>query len=181
MKLRYILIASLLCLIFGVFIDGQNGSSAQNLANQVLGLDTANQPIAEAQKSLSDYAGRHMGASTSIFLAGAYGRATTTVSIAPTTSGQVYHDAQAACVSHTTAVVQANCVQAYVNSHTTPGASTTQPAQLSKIPYTFSYTSPRWTPDPAGILLAIGLLGLLVASGIYLVRLGPKFGYTKSE
>ena len=172
MKLRYLLIASGVCLVAGIFSIGQNVAGAQQLAANVVAQDSAGQSTTASLKTLSNYVGTHMGASQTVFLETSYTKAQATSSVAPETSGQVYHDAQTACVSHTTAVNQADCVQSYLASHATPGSSTaiTQPAAVNKTPYTYSYQSPRWTPDLAGILLLMGLLGLAGTGVIAVAR-----------
>ena len=170
MKLRYILTGAVAALVFGIFAVGQNSGTAQDLATKLLSADNANQSVTAPQKALADYVHSHMGASTQVFLGASYQRALAAANATPTTSGQVYHDAQAACYSRTSAVNQANCVQSYVNSHTTPGSTTLQPTQVSKTPYTFNYLSPHWTPDLAGILLLVGVAGLVIFGILALLR-----------
>lgn len=173
MKLRYLLTAATAALVFGIFAIGQNSGNAQDLATKVLGVDNANQSVATAQKALASYTHAHMGASTQVFLSASYQRAVAATDASPATSGQVYHDAQAACASHTSAVNQANCVQSYVNAHAAPGTADLQPTAVSKTPYTSSYASPRWTPDLAGILLLAGALGVILAGLLGATR--PKY------
>ena len=170
MKLRYLLTISVAALVFGVFAIGQNSSNAQDLATKVLMADNANQSLTVPQKTLADYVHDHMGSSTQVFLDASYQRAVAAANAAPATSGQVYHDAQAACVSKTSAVNQANCVQDYVNAHSSPGSSDLQPTVVSKTPYTFTYNAPHWTPDATGILLLFGLLGLVISGLLWLTR-----------
>jgi len=170
MKLRYVLTVSVALLVFGIFAIGQNSGNAQDLATKVLSADDANQSLVVPQKALADYVHRHMGSSTQLFLDASYQRAVAATNASPATSGQVYHDAQAACVSHTSAVNQANCVQAYVNAHSTPGTSDLQPAVVSKTPYTFNYKAPHWTPDVAGIALLVGLVGLVTSGLLWLTK-----------
>lgn len=172
MKLRYVLIVSVVGLVLGLYYVGQNVSHAQQLAAAVLAADSSGQPTAPALKSLADYTHTHMGSSQTVFLASSYQRAQATATAVPQTSGQVYHDAQAACVSKTTAVNQANCVQSYLSTHSTPGSAIAiaPPPSASKYPYTYSYAAPRWTPDLAGLLLVAGALGLLTTAILGLTR-----------
>lgn len=172
MKLRYLLVGSVAALVFGVFAIGQNAGSAQDLASKVLSLDNSNQSVSSAQTDLAKYVHGHMGASVTVFLNASYQRAVVAANSTPNTSGQVYHDAQAACVSRTTAVNQAKCVQDYVDAHATPGQASATPNQVSKTPYTLTYSAPRWTPDLAGILLAVGLIGLFLTG--FMVLAFPK-------
>lgn len=162
MKARYILIASVLVIIAGLYQAGQNANQAGSLANQVVTLDATDQPTTAALATLAAYSAHHMGASSSVYLAGAYGRAQTAAG-GNTSTGQVYHDAQAACVSRTSAVNQANCVQAYVASHATPGSASITTPTIDKSKFTYSYQAPRWTPDMAGGWLLAGVLGLITA------------------
>ncbi len=169
MKLRYILIASLFCLIAAIFTIGHNANNSQKLAQEVLVLDNAHKPLAEAKQELADYVQAHMGSSITVFLDASYNQAVQAAANAnPTSAGQVYQEAQAACVSRTSAVVQSSCVQSYLASHSV--AATPAAPEIDKASYTLSYDAPRWTPDLAGCLLAIAGLGLITCAGLWLGR-----------
>lgn len=160
MKARYIFIISLALVLAGLYLVGRNNTQAQTLVNSVANLDQANQSTTQALALLESFSRHHMGASASVFLAGAYNHDQAAAN-ATSATGQVYHDAQAACVSRTSAVNQANCVQQYVAAHSQPGSSSIQAPQLDKTKYTHSFKSPPWTPDLAGILLLLGLIGFI--------------------
>ncbi len=161
---RYILIASWLLLLLGVYLVGRNAETAQQLGQQILVQDAGKQPTTDSAAQLKNFVHSHMGTSTAVFLSASYGVAVQAAA-AGTSSDQIYHQAQAACVSRTTAVVQAKCVQAYVNDHAS--AATPLPT-VDKSPYSLNYQSPKWTPDLAGVVLAIGGIGLVVGSAIWL-------------
>ncbi|HSX14584.1 MAG TPA: hypothetical protein VLE72_01580 [Candidatus Saccharimonadales bacterium] len=161
-KVRHLLIAGLLAFIFGVFAASQNANTAKQLANQVLALDNAGQPVTDAQNNLANYVHSHMNASIKLFLAASFDRAGATGVV--TSDGQVYHDAQAACTAHTSAVNQAKCVQDYVAAHSTAGSATITTPTPDKSAYTTTYTSPNWTPDFAGIMFMLSALGFGLAA-----------------
>jgi hypothetical protein len=168
MKLRYILIAAALSLLFGLVAYGRNGQTAQELAGEVVAADIASTPTETAVGQLRSYVSGHMGASVSVFLAGSYERARATAT--PNSDGQVYHAAQAACVSRTSAVNQAKCVQDYVAANSQAGSSTATAPELDKADYTQNYLAPTWSLDLAGLMLATSVLAWVAAAGIWFSR-----------
>lgn len=170
-KLRYILIGSLLCLIFGVYAYNQNAAVSKELAKELVAADNGDITVETTESDLASHVAGHMGSSISVFLAGSYSRAQ--VAASPSSDGQVYQAAQQACVSRTSAVNQAKCVQDYIAANSKAGSATVT-TDVDKSKYTKAYSAPVWTPDLAGILLATSLLGFIWV-GVMSLRRRPNF------
>lgn len=88
-------------------------------------------------------------------------------------SNKIYVEAQAACENpNVPLTVRAKCVQDYVAAN---GSSVPQIQLPPKELYTFDFASPRWSPDLAGLSLAMTalcgvLLAVRLAAGLVLKR-----------
>ncbi len=175
MKPRYLLIAALLVLLYGIYGYHQNGQSAAKLATQITTQDNANQSITAPLDQLEAYVHNHLGATTSVFLAGSYNRAVaaTKLSATPPVDGSVYADAQAACAGHSSSVVQAQCVTSYVTARLQAQPATAPAVAPAKASYTYRFAAPRWTADAVGLAF---LLALLLAAGAGLLTLLRRSG-----
>lgn len=168
MKPRYLVIVALLLLIYGVYTYNQNGRNAVHLASVITSQDNADQSITPTLNQLEAYVHNHIGASTSVFLAGSYNRAlaASKLTATPPVDGSVYADAQAACAGRTSSVVQAQCVTDYVSQRlqSQAAAPATTPSKAS---YTYRLGSPRWAPDQAGLALLVAAAFLVAAGGLW--------------
>ncbi len=123
------------------------------MTRHIVQADAAGSDTASLQHELADQVHAHMGTDATYTLEGSYNRdvAASQAAANPTTNGQVYAQAQAACASKADSIAQATCVQHYLAAHASP-ATNPQPATMpEKRAYTTTLTSPSWTNDSAGI------------------------------
>lgn len=114
---------------------------------------------------LKSYSGSHMYSSAVVTLSGSYSRAQAAASAsvaaqsaAAKTSADIYAAAQQACGGKGDSITQAKCNSQYIASHMASVPQTTPVAQPQPDKYKYSFKSPLWAPDLAGILLLSGVL-----------------------
>lgn len=171
MKTAHWFILGIAAAVMALGLAAHDRSSSRAQAALIVQQDSAGQDVSQAIGQLRQFVAGHMGSSVSFILNGAYERQQQTAQAAaqPQTSGDVYQQAQAACASIKIAVQQAQCNQNYLNSHLQAAAPTpvTAPNQAD---FSYVLVAPVWTPDAAGILLALSVLALLVAAGRLVFR-----------
>ncbi len=165
MKSRMFWIISAVLFAAGLFLWSRNHSMATLQKNTILSADRASKDTTIARGELKAYVRKHMNTTTTFILDGSYGRAAaaTQASQTPAANGSLYQEAQSACASHSDSITQAHCVTNYLNAHQAVNgaaniAPTTPPP--SQADYTYTYASPRFSWDAAGILLLVGGIGL---------------------
>jgi hypothetical protein len=170
MKKRYLIIITIVSTLIGVGAIGLNAANGQKQAQQISRVDQAGGDVTQLQSNLAHYSKAHMGSSVTVFLAGSYQRSQAASNTTPVAAGDIYSQAQSACVSRTTAVNQAKCVQDYLNAHA-PGQSPA-PVQSSsnRSSYTKTYLAPSWTPDLAGLSLLVGFAAAALAGWLWIIR-----------
>jgi hypothetical protein len=165
MKTRFWIILALVSAGFGLWQLANNAHQTTVLRNNITTLDQSGQDTTTALANLSSFSHNHMHASVNVGLDASYQRAVMASQAASQPSGTIYAQAQAACASHADSIVQARCVTDYVSAHLQPTATPPPPPDRSK--YQYSYHSPLWAPDAAGLafLASLVLLVLAVLSG----------------
>jgi hypothetical protein len=156
-----------LCFLVGAGALINNARTSDQLKQKVLALDGQARSTQAALSDLNHYAAGHMNASAHVELSESYDRAEAKAEAQGAQSQvnpQVYSQAQAACSSRRDSVTQARCVSDYVSKHAPPVA--TSAAAPSRRLYQYSFVSPRWTPDLAGLSLLAGVVAL-AAWGIF--------------
>ena len=172
MKARYFIVVAIICALAGIVFLRANSQNAANLRAQLLQSDTQSQDITSQLNQIKTYVFRHMNASVKFELTGSYERAVAAAKQAQAVnqSGDIYAQAQAVCGQDvgTGSVAQVKCVEDYLNQHVTPGTN----PQLTTLPdrslYNYSFSSPTWTADLAGLSLLAAILAALVALVIYI-------------
>lgn len=172
MKPQYFFICAVLAGIFGVAFALSHQHQANHLAAVITAADQGGQDTAGAQQTLSAYVHHHMGVSETVFLEGSYDRAVQAAQGAsnPSSNGQVYADAQAACAGHADSITQANCVQAYVAAHAAPSTNPQAVAQPTKMAFTKKFTGPSWTADTTGVAFLVMLATIAMGFAQALAR-----------
>lgn len=170
----YILVLALIFGTISVLSLRQNNLTMIKLRDQVFTADKDNGDVEAALRHLRQYVYAHMntnlktGTSVTppIQLKYTYERlAKAQQSKDKLRVNQIYEAAQRFCVArhaYSTGSARLNCVENYVNSR--GGGDSNIPDSL----YKFDFVSPTWTPDLAGITMAITFVLLI----IFAVKLG---------
>lgn len=165
MKVRYIFLASIIFAILSIVGLRLNAEKALDLKNQILDKDNQAQDAKADLEELRQYVFSHMNTSTKVELVASYNRA-----VEAAKSGQnnsVYAEAQANCDRRgVSSVAQAQCVQEYLAARVAP----TEPS-VDKTPYIYSFASPSWSFDLAGVSLLLSIILAIVSLVLYALRL----------
>ncbi len=170
MKSFYLLFIALAATAIGVWQLNVDANGAHQQRDLIVTTDQSGQDVTADIKQLQTYTANHMNASVSFELSGSYQRAVDAAKAAtvPNANGQIYAQAQAACAGRASAVVQAQCVAAYLSAHPGPAAASA-PAPIES-DYVYSFKSPAWAPDSAGISLAAAALSLIIGTALMIFK-----------
>lgn len=169
----YFLVLCLLFAVLGVVFLRQNNLQAINLRDHVLQVDKDNGDVETALRQLREYIYTHMNTDLSsgnlqqpIQLKYRYERlAVAEKAKADAANAQVYTEAQRICEQKFPASFSGGprvpCIQDYVTSHGT------QPQAIPDALYKFSFVSPRWSLDRAGISLLLSAVFFI----LFVIRL----------
>jgi hypothetical protein len=166
MKSRYLVIFSILAVIFGFIQLRFNYRSAVSLRDSIVQKDLAASPVSADIKQLTDFVHTHMRADVDFELAGSYERALAAAQ--PAVSGEVYAQAQAACAGRNDSITQARCVTDFV-SRRLPAAPPAQPMP-DRAKFTYAIHSPLWAADLAGLSFLMSVVSMVSAGAIKLIR-----------
>lgn len=170
MKLRFLLIGSIVCAALGILLVLFNHRHAVTSARAIIIKDQRAENVTQDIKKLENFVHDHMRTGVSFELTASYERAVEAAHAAaqPNVSGSVYSQAQAAC-KQKVATVQTKCIADYVAKNASPAVA----AQI-KLPdlatFTYTFSSTGWTPDLAGILLLASVCGLVLFGWLLLMR-----------
>lgn len=168
MKSRYLFAIAIVAAIIGGGLVTLNRQHATRLANTITAKDQSAGYYEPDLAQLQTFVKAHMLTSTTVFLSGSYDRAVHNASVnSSAVDPAIYSSAQASCASHADSIAQAKCVSAYVAAHAAPQANPQPQAQPNKADFMKTYTAPGWTPDLAGLALAVAAVFGIV--GIYLL------------
>ncbi len=151
-----------------------NSARAKELYNQLLSVDAAGGDVEHALYNLRSYMYSHMnttigsptGVKPPIQLKGTYDRLVaaekTRADAAKTTNANLYNTAQQICEKQVPDGLSGRgripCITEYVTTHSQPETESTIPEAL----YKFDFVSPSWSPDTAGIGMAVTTLLVLI-------------------
>lgn len=171
MKISRLTLAGFILVAVGGGLMLANASQARKMQSTIIAKDVDGFATKTEIESLQNFSAAHMGASTKFELSGSYQRALEAAQAAamPEVSGQVYGDAQKAC-RKPNPVDQARCISSYVAAHSNPHSTVQEPVLPHKSDYIYTFGSPVWTPDAAGIALLVGVCCLLLSGWFRLVR-----------
>jgi hypothetical protein len=132
---------------------------ATKRADSIVIKDNAGVDTTADRQELKQYVAAHMNTRVTVALKASYERAYQTADAAanPASNGQVYSQAQAACASKANSIVQAQCVQSYIASHTQPAANPQSVTKPRLSDYVTTYRAPFWTLDATGLSLLIAV------------------------
>ncbi|HVE80936.1 MAG TPA: hypothetical protein VNA68_02235 [Candidatus Dormibacteraeota bacterium] len=167
---RNILIIAALAMAFGIIQIAAGKSYVNQQAAKIVAKDAAGQDVGADLVALQLYTNAHMLSGTQIFLKDSYNRAVEAAKATaqPSSSSQLYGEAQRACAVHKDSIAQAKCVSDYINSRARPGANPQPAVMPDQAAYTKVLTSPIWTPDLAGLSILAAVV--VLAIGIYRAR-----------
>jgi hypothetical protein len=183
LKTRYFLLACLVLSVICVLSLRQNYTTMVRLRNDVYAADRNDSNVIGALNKLRSFVNGHMNTSlsadTSVYppvqLTETYNRLKAAEDArVKNETAKVYNDAQQHCEALYPASFSGGprvpCVEQYVKDHVVVAREI--PAAL----YKFDFSTPRWSPDLAGISMALAILfGLLavlrLAAGLLLQRL----------
>ncbi len=164
-KTVYLLLAFVIFLGLSVFFLRQNNLKMVELRNQVVQADEQGGDIQGALTRLNEYVFRHMNTQIvrPVELVNTYNRQTQAIiETANLASGRdVYGEAAAACERRGVPLTSiAQCAADYALSNN-PGVGPKEIILPDKALFQYSFASPRWTPDLAGLsLLITGVIGV---------------------
>ena len=163
----------------------QNNLTMLELRDQVVRLDQETGDIAQIQPALlelREHVLTHMNASPAapIHLPGSFdaavAREVARVEQSGSANAQVYRDAQDQCeIASVQLSVRAQCIQDYVLSNAAPGTDADEIDYPPKEQFIYSFISPRWSFDLAGLsVLVSSLLGLITIATFLLDVIVPR-------
>lgn len=176
------LVLSIFCMIIGLFGYRQNLTTAYAKEQAILTADTAGDPTQTAVQDLREYSTHHMHADVTFTLDKAYNRdvlaahAKAATAQVGSINNDLYTTAQASCGERTDSITKANCVINYIHAHQ-PAESqlAAKPEELPVIAdYTYTFTSPGWSWDFAGIIIGLGSISLVASIVLALRSHKPK-------
>lgn len=155
-----------LSLLFVVLVLGSTWALRNNskqvipLVNAVMAADKNGEGTDEALKKLGNYMTNHMNSQigSPIRLENTYYRDFNQAinKTQASADGNIYREAQKQCEDPNVLLsVRAQCVQEYVTKNARPGNEAKIPDLPDPDAYTFTFISPRWSPDLAGILILL--------------------------
>lgn len=166
MPIKKIFIAALAVLTVGVLGYMLNSREASRQRTAILAADNQGKVTTAQISALREYAAGHMGAGISLELTASYQRELEAAQAAsqPQSGSQVYAQAESACKAKmANPMVGAKCIADFVAAHSKPGQNPTPPQLPVREDYYYSFGSPNWTPDFAGMALLTGAVGLVWA------------------
>lgn len=156
MKARYWLGLAILSAGLAILGLRVNAQQSLELKNRIIEQDLAGANVEVQIEQLRQFVFSHMNSSVEFELLGAYQRTVTAAEQAGV-SGELYAQAQAQCDRQgDSSVVQAQCVQTFLEQRVNPAISTVRPLRSQ---FSYAFAAPSWSPDLAGW----GILGALVA------------------
>jgi hypothetical protein len=180
-------------IVVGLFLYRNNAVQAQDKVKNIIAKDTAGTDQQVEIYNLKVFSANHMNAKVAFALQGAYNRAVSDAqaahnaaeatyqqqlvayNAAKANQPDVYAAGQAACASHADSIVQARCVQAYVDSHPVAAGVAPTPPPAVVLPTTqnfqYNFASPSWSFDAAGIVITVGIVSLALSLIAYIVVL----------
>lgn len=153
-----------------IFALRANNQHMISLRNDVYAADKNNTDLQKPLRDLQQYVTGHMNTNLSagdnavyppVQLKYTYDRLVQAQgSGAAAANAQIYNDAQKYCEQQNSTDVSGRnrvpCIEAYVQSHT-PQSAKPIPDAL----YKFSFVSPRWSPDVAGLSMALAVVSTI--------------------
>lgn len=168
-KTWQLLVLAVLFAALTVFALRQNSLNLEPKISAVLVADELGEGIEESINELGDYVTHHMNADLPrpIQLQYSYERAVEQayqIELESLRSGSLLEEAKEVC-AQLGVVVSAGpqCIQDYVDENWTPDKGALSPDLPDPILFTYNFASPSWSPDLAGLSMAITVL-LLVAA-----------------
>ena len=167
-KTWHLLILLVVFFVASVWAVRNNSQNLEPYILRVVAADKADEGIDEALRDLGNYITHHMNTTLNepIQLAYSYNRAAQEeIDKAKVTSnGGIYKKAQAVCEDPNVLLsVRAACIQDYVLKNAKPGQTPEKIEFPDKALFTYSFTSPAWSPDLAGwLLVAMSVTGAAV-------------------
>jgi hypothetical protein len=152
----------ILAIIGSVWGLRSNNLTMIHLRNQVLAADASGKNIQKPLSNLSTFVFHHMNSSVNdLELVNSYNRDVADLAAkAKTAKGQpnIYQQAQNVCEQAGEMITTiAQCAQNYVLTHL-PKSKTATVKFPDKTLYSYSFASPKWSPDLAGFSLVIAML-----------------------
>jgi ABC-type phosphate/phosphonate transport system substrate-binding protein len=170
MKLRLLFLGSVIALVVSIVMIMLNHRHAVVSARAIIVKDQNSQSVTGDLVELKKFVESHMRTGVSLELAASYDRAVEAAkaAAAPKVDPAIYQQAQASCAKHKVATVQTKCVADFVASH---GAATgTAPILPDRSRFSYTYKSPGWSPDAAGLTLLASVCGLVLTGWLALFR-----------
>jgi hypothetical protein len=164
MSKRLFFILAIALMLSGLYVRHQNGQEATKRAKALQQLDASGQDPTASLAALKQFVNGHMGAQASGTLAVAYAKAQAAAQAAAqaqAANSQIYADAQRICGGKSDSITQAKCNQDYLSKHLVAIPNTGPITAPDPAVYTYSFKSPLWTADLAGVLALGGLLVLV--------------------
>ena len=158
-------IVALIVIFTGLAVYGlrQNNLRMVELRNNVLAVDQANGDRDAALRALGDHITNHMNTTLNrpVELVYSFNRAVEEArkDAEANTNSDIYRRAQNNCeISSIPLTARAQCIQDFVSENAAPGENPAPLELPSKDFYIYTWASPAWSPDLAGISILMALL-----------------------
>jgi hypothetical protein len=174
MKPGYFFWIALIFALLAILGMRNNISSVAEMADNIVQKDRAGIDVKADIDQLSRFVHKHTNSSVSFELEASYKRDLSLAQEEATENetGKLYQQAQASCDRPgVSSVVQAQCVQSYVNARLKPGQNPVPFQAPDKSLYAYSFVSPAWAPDMPGLFLLVSLVSAGISLLIYLKHL----------
>ena len=181
----------LILIIISVPLSGwllrQNNLTMLELRDKVLQVDEETGDIAQIEphiKELGNYILSHMNTNTGlIYLPGAYNAEVERIRLeaeqSGSANGEIYAEAQRVCEDpNVLLTARAQCVQDYVIANAAPGTDAITELRFPDVAlFSYSFSSPRWSPDLAGLSVLFAGLNIVIFGVLLVTRvIGPFLG-----
>jgi hypothetical protein len=183
----YLLTIALLSAVICVFALRANNQHMLSLRDAVYSADKNNSDVQSALNHLQAYVTAHMNTNlstgTSVYppvqLKYTYDRLVQAQQAAAAASSgdtDLYTAAQGYCEQQDPVDFSGHnrvpCIEQYVQSH--GGTALPSSPNIPDSLYKFAFVSPHWSPDLAGWTLLVAIASLLLAAGLYVLRLSSR-------
>lgn len=165
---------------FSAWLLRQNNLRMIELRNEVIAEDAESgniDKLAPKIEILGNYVLNHMNTDMGapLELPGTYNAAVEKIRKKVAASGSansaVYAEAQSICEDpNVLLTVRAQCIQDYVTNHAAAGSDPEELEFPDKALYSYSFSSPAWSPDLAGISLLIAGLSLVTFAALFILK-----------
>lgn len=172
MKARYWIALAIILAVVAVLGMRHNNITAHDMQAEIIARDMEGEEVEEQLRELEYFTHNRMNATApgrmEVFLQGSYEQAVADAEAAAdqAVGGEVYQQAQSACEEEGRDPRDvAECAQDFISERL--GDEQPEADIPEEADYTYTFISPRWSPDIAGLPIAGAILSLVIAAVVY--------------